>query len=99
MAFKALVHVQKARVEKEERRMAAGLPARESPEEKREKKPKSRALSIQCKCRDCQGGDADPGLSWRIGNCEIESCALWWVRPYQSQYGKKVPKVLELENE
>ena len=47
--------------------------------------PGSRILlkAIKENCIECQGGDADPGLMWRIGNCEVSGCKLRPYRPYQ----------------
>ena len=45
--------------------------------------PKSLRLAINAKCRDCQGGDADPAPRRRIGECGCTTCPLHAVRPYQ----------------
>jgi hypothetical protein len=47
-----------------------------------------RALAIKAKCWDCQGGDADTGVSRRIRECPMEGrCPLWSFRPYQVRHG------------
>lgn len=45
--------------------------------------PTSLRAAINGKCWECQGGDADPGPRRRIRECEIPSCPLYPVRPYQ----------------
>lgn len=67
-----------------------------TPVEKLEDNPKSLRLSVNAKCYQCSGEDADPSVQWRIGNCEITDCALWAVRPYQDFSGRPVPKGLEM---
>jgi len=54
-----------------------------NPLEKLATAPTSLRLAINAKCYQCEGEDADPGIKLRIGACEIKSCALWAVRPYQ----------------
>ena len=56
---------------------------RRTPLEKAKLKPESLRLAVNAKCYDCQGRDADPKVSWRIGNCECTDCPLYSVRPYQ----------------
>lgn len=56
--------------------------------------PKSLRAAVDAKCWECQGCDADPAPRWRIGNCEIPNCPLYSIRPYQSKYGKQLPKFL-----
>lgn len=67
-----------------------------SPTEKLSKKPTSRVLSVNAKCWQCMGEDADPCVKWRIGNCEIPDCALFNVRPYRRLFETKMPKGLEV---
>lgn len=55
--------------------------------------PTSRSLAIAAKCYDCQGGDADPGWRWRIGNCDAP-CPLVPVRPHQHLAGKPAPAAI-----
>ena len=74
-------------------RVARGLPAIKSPEEKLQENPKSRALAITCMCRDCEGLH-DPGVKWRIGNCNVTMCPLFGIRPYQKEFGKPMPSAL-----
>ena len=57
----------------------------------------TRKTAIEAKCWDCQGGDADPAVFWRIGNCPIPACALYPFRPFRHKYGKGVPLVLQSE--
>ena len=45
--------------------------------------PKSLRKAINAMCFDCQGGNADPGVTQRIRTCEIPTCPLHPVRPYQ----------------
>lgn len=62
----------------------AGIPVViKNPLEKLATAPTSLRLAINAKCYQCEGEDADPGVKRRIGTCEIQSCALWAVRPYQ----------------
>lgn len=68
----------------EEKRVRA---ARSNPDEKlarvlRSGKTSLRA-SVNAKCWDCIGGDADPAPKRRIGTCVVKGCALYSVRPYQ----------------
>ena len=78
-------------------RIAAGLSAVPDAIEKALANPQSRQLAIEGKCFDCEGGNADPGLHWRIGNCDIgpERCTLHPFRPYQHLKGAPMPKALE----
>lgn len=56
-----------------------------NPIEKAQKNPKSLRLAINAKCYDCMGQNSDPNVTGRIGSCEIPSCPLWPVRPYQKK--------------
>jgi hypothetical protein len=56
---------------------------RKDPIQKLATNPKSLRLSVNAKCYDCEGGDADPGVRARIGGCKVTTCGLWAVRPYQ----------------
>lgn len=76
-------------------RKAAGLSTRLDPIEKARRNPKSLRLAINAKCFDCEGGNADPCVQWRIGNCDIERCPLHPVRPYQHMEGRPTPKALQ----
>ena len=68
-----------------------------TPVEKLARKPDSRALAIAAKCWDCQGRGADPGVKWRIGNCEVgAACPLYAVRPYRRLLGAEMPKSLQV---
>jgi len=65
-------------------RAAAGLPTvRTTPLEKLAAHPTSLRASINAKCYQCEGEDADPKVRHRIGSCLVTSCGLWAVRPYQ----------------
>jgi hypothetical protein len=48
-------------------------------------KKATRNSAIRDKCRDCQGGEADPDLRGRIRACPITECALYQFRPYQGK--------------
>ncbi len=73
--------------EAREARLAAGLaavpPVRLNPLEKLAAHPTSLRASINAKCYQCEGEDADPKVRHRIGSCLVTSCGLWAVRPYQ----------------
>ena len=77
---------------------ASGDLVRRTPLEKTLLNPKSLRLAINAKCWDCQGGDSDPCVQWRIGNCEISDCALFKVRPHQRLWGSTTPKALRFSN-
>ena len=83
-------------------RKAAGLAAYQDPYERLAAKP-SPMKAIAAKCWDCQGRDHDPGVKWRIGNCEcwledppegFVNCALYHFRPYKHLFGTPMPKAL-----
>lgn len=58
-----------------------------NPVEKAKENPNSLRFAINAKCYECEGGDTDPNVRWRIGNCVCEdTCPLWNVRPYQKQH-------------
>ena len=86
--------IAKARAIKDDKRLArlaAGLKASLSPMEKLAERP-TPMRAIAAKCWDCQGQDADPGLRWRIGNCEVgEACPLYHFRPHQRLLGAPLP--------
>lgn len=71
-----------------------GLCKKLNPIDKAKLKPKSLRYAINARCWQCQGEDADPGVRWRTGNCEIPSCALYPHRPYQRLVGTRPPKAL-----
>ena len=76
-------------------RVAAGLSRYPTPLERLRQRP-SPKRAIAAKCWDCQGQDYDPGVKWRIGNCEVgESCPLYGFRPYQSLCGTPTPNALK----
>ena len=64
-------------------RIENGPPKRTTPLEKLAKNPKSLRLAINGLCYDCGGQDADAGWRQRIGHCNIPTCPLYAVRPYQ----------------
>lgn len=68
-----------------------------TPTQKHNQNPKSLRLAINAHCYQCQGEDADPCVQWRIGNCEITTCALFSVRPYQKMEGSPIPASLRFE--
>lgn len=72
-----------------------GQARRMNPIQKARENQKSLRLAVNAKCFDCQGLDHDPGVHWRIGNCECPDCPLWPVRPYQHLEGKPTPKSLQ----
>lgn len=82
-----------------EARRAAGVKVRVlTPIERLERSPTSLRRAVTAKCWDCQGGDADPAVRWRIGNCEVgKACPLYDVRPYQKMMGGEIPKSLRAE--
>ena len=59
--------------------------------------PKSLRAAINAKCWDCQGCDSDPAPRWRIGNCVMGDCPLYFVRPYLSNQHRPMPAVLRPE--
>ena len=69
-------------------RIEAGLPAYRTPIEVARDKPTSKRNAIYAKCYECQGGGADPGWQWAIGNCEITECPLHSHRSYQRKEGQ-----------
>lgn len=73
-----------------------GQACRRNPILKAREKPDSLRLAVNAKCFDCQGLDYDPGVRWRIGNCECPHCPLWSVRPYKHLEGRPTPKSLEM---
>lgn len=69
-------------------RVKAGLPAYRSPTELAREKPNSRRLAIYAMCYECQGGGADPGWRWAIGNCGIKDCPLHPHRSHRHKQGE-----------
>ena len=65
------------------------------PLEKARRNPKSLRFAINGKCFDCEGGNSDPSIQWRIGNCVMPDCSLFPVRPYQDFKGRPTPKNLQ----
>lgn len=72
----------KARERQRELRAAGQLRVLD-PLEKAAANPTSLRAAVNGKCFDCQGGAADPGWRERIGSCDVKSCPLNAVRPYQ----------------
>lgn len=68
-----------------------------NPLQRHHKNPKSLRRSIDAHCYQCQGEDADPCFQWRIGSCEITTCALYPNRPYQRMEGNPIPASLVIE--
>jgi hypothetical protein len=75
--------LEKARIARQAMSAAGIKVVIKNPMEKLATAPTSLRLAINAKCYQCEGEDADPGVKRRIGTCEIQSCALWAVRPYQ----------------
>ncbi len=75
--------LEKARIARQAMAAAGIKVVIKNPLEKLATAPTSLRLAINAKCYQCEGEDADPGIKLRIGACEIKSCALWAVRPYQ----------------
>ncbi|GBE49198.1 hypothetical protein BMS3Bbin13_00097 [bacterium BMS3Bbin13] len=93
--------LERARRAMAERRAAGETIRHLSPIQKAIAKPKSRTLAIAANCYACQGGSADSGVKWRIGNCTVgplqeneSGCALYGLRPYQHLCGKPTPALL-----
>jgi hypothetical protein len=78
------------------RREAGEKIVRKTPMEKLAEKPNSLRRAVSAMCWQCQGENADPGVTWRIGNCTITGCALYAVRPHQSQQSRPMPAVLRV---
>jgi hypothetical protein len=86
----------KAMAEGRARKAAQGEVKKMNPLERAQANPKSTRMAINAKCWDCEGGDADAHVGWRIGNCTCEkTCGLYAVRPYQRHKGTPVPKGLQ----
>lgn len=49
-----------------------------TPQQKAEKNPKSLRFAVNAKCWDCACGQIS-----EIRECNIKTCGLWNVRPYQ----------------
>lgn len=62
-----------------------GLQKNKTPIEKAQDKPTSLRLAINGKCFDCIGCGFDPSPQNEIRNCQITTCPLWNVRPYQNK--------------
>lgn len=62
-----------------------GLRKRKTPIEKAHDNPNSLRLAINGKCFDCVGCGFDPYPENEIRNCQITTCPLWNVRPYQNK--------------
>lgn len=84
-----------ARAKVAEMRARGEQPQRLNPIESARRNPASRAAAIRAMCWTCQGCDADPGVQWRVGNCQITECPLWPHRPWKAQRGKPMPVALE----
>jgi len=62
-----------------------------SPMDKVRANPKSIRASVNAKCYDCQGQDADPSWQWRVGNCTATDCPLYGVRQHQRMLNRPIP--------
>lgn len=72
---------------------AAGVVAqRLNPQERASAHPQSLRFAVDAKCWDCEGGDDDPNVQWRIGNCVCPGCPLYPVRPHRHLAGKPTPR-------
>lgn len=92
-AIQAAQEARRKRVEEGE-----GLKHR-TPSEKLRDNPTSRKLAIDAMCYECQGGGADPGTKWQVGNCPCTNCPLHAVRPWQHLNGKIKPRALATDQE
>lgn len=72
-----------ARASKAERKAAGVVISRSDPIAKSKLKPTSLRLAINAKCWECSGSGADPGTRESIATCNIPTCPLNQVRPYQ----------------
>ena len=86
--------LERARQRQAEMRQAGIVPQRRNPIEKAHANPTSLRAAIDAKCFDCEGGDADPSIWWRIGNCVCPDCPLYPVRPHQRLFGADMPAAL-----
>ena len=86
--------LEKAQQRIREMREAGIEPERLDPMQKASRNPQSLRKAIDAKCWDCQGQDADPGVKWRVGNCQILDCPLHPVRPWRHLEGTAVPAAL-----
>ncbi len=93
--------LERARRVMAERRAAGEMIRHLTPVQKSIAKPQSRTLAIAANCYTCQGGSADSGVRWRIGNCTVgplkedeSGCALFALRPYQRLLGRPAPALL-----
>lgn len=83
--------LERARQRQAEMRAAGIVPQRRNPIEKASANPNSLRAAIDAKCFDCEGGDADPRVQWRVGNCVCPDCPLYPVRPHQRLMGADMP--------
>lgn len=83
--------LERARQRQAEMRAAGIAPRRRNPIEKAQANPASLRAAIDAKCFDCEGGDADPRVQWRIANCVCPDCPLYPVRPHQRLFGADMP--------
>lgn len=83
-----------ARQRQAEMRAAGIAPQRRNPIQKAQANPTSLRAAIDAKCWDCEGGDADPCIQWRVGNCVSPDCPLYPVRPHQRLFGAEIPAAL-----
>lgn len=97
--------LEKARLAMAARRAAGEVSVHLTPVQKAIAKPTSRTFAIAANCYTCQGGNADSGVRWRIGNCTVgplkedeSGCALYAVRPYQRLLGRPVPTSIACGN-
>ena len=96
--FASSAPLERARQRQAEMR-AAGVPVqRRTPIERAQANPTSLRAAIDGKCFDCEGGDADPCIQWRIGNCVSPDCPLYPVRPHQRLFGAEMPAALRPQN-
>ncbi len=89
--------LEKARQRMAELRSAGQTAERLSPIERAKRNPGSRSQAIKAMCWDCQGGDADPCVPWRIGNCLVIDCPLMPHRPHRRLAGTPMPVSLRTQ--
>lgn len=97
--------LEKARLAMSARRAAGEVSVHLTPVQKAIAKPTSRTFAIAANCYTCQGGNANSGVRWRIGNCTVgplkedeSGCALYAVRPYQRLLGRPIPTSIACGN-
>lgn len=70
-----------------------------NPVEKAQKNPSSLRAAITAHCWTCVGQGADPNPRQSVRDCNIVSCSLHPVRPWQKVVGKSADQMTEEEFE